>query len=223
MSDYQVVFDTVRPWLDGEGYTPARISALNAACALLKGEIVVTAPRAATPAPAVTTGLTPRIVCELLAHEGVVLEAYKDSVGVWTWSVGLATTGGWPVMQYKDNPASLEVCLAAYLKALRTVYLPAVLKAFPGRLEEHQLGALLSFHYNTGAIGRLGPNEMDFMRWRRPAAIVKRRECERDLYRQARWSSDGTALVYQAVAKPAYRPISPKRVPVRQLVEELLK
>ena len=82
-------------------------------------EIVVTAKR--------LPRITARIACELIAHEGIVREAYKDSKGIWTWSVGLATTGGWPVMQYKDNPASLEVCLQAYIDALLKNYLPAVL------------------------------------------------------------------------------------------------
>ena len=165
--------------------------------------------------------LTAKIACELIAHEGIVRESYKDSVGVWTWSVGLATTGGWPVMQYKDNPASLEVCLTAYLDALQKNYLPAVLRAFPGPLEEHQLGALLSFHYNTGAIARLKANAMDFMQWKRPAAIIHRRTCERDLYLHGTWRGDGMATVYN-VAKPSYHPVGGKRVEVRSIIEGLM-
>ena len=157
----------------------------------------------------------------MIQHEGIVPEDYRDSVGVWTWSVGLAETGGWPVMQYKDSPASLEVCITAYLDALQKNYLPAVLRAFPGPLEEHRLTALLSFHYNTGAIGRLEANDMDFMRWRRPTSIIERRERERDLYLHGTWTGDGKAMVYD-VAKPSYHPARPRRVEVRSIIEGLL-
>ncbi|MET0251239.1 MAG: hypothetical protein ABW203_03590, partial [Novosphingobium sp.] len=58
--------------------------------------------------------ITARIAIELIAHEGIVREAYLDSRKVWTWSVGLAETGGFNIKQYKDNPASLEACLEAY-------------------------------------------------------------------------------------------------------------
>ncbi len=203
----KLIFDTVRPWLDGEGFTPARIAALDRAIA---GEAAPTA-----------KGLTARIAIELIAHEGIVPEAYRDSVGVWTWSVGLATTGGWPVMEYKDNPASLETCLAAYIHALKTEYLPAVLKAFPEPLAEHELGALLSFHYNTGAVARLKPNNMNFMLWKKPAVLVHRRTRERDLYLHGKWTGDGMATVYE-VSKPDYQPVRGKRVNVAPIIEGLL-
>ena len=175
-------------------------------------------PREATP---VSTDLTARICIELIAHEGIVPMAYKDSRGIWTWGVGLAVTGGWPVMQYKDNPASLEVCLQAYIDALRKNYLPAVLRAFPGPLAEHQLAALLSFHYNTGAITRLAPNNMDFMQWRRPASIIERRKKERDLYLHGTWTGDGKALVYGRV-NAEYQPRDPQRTEVAPIIEGLL-
>lgn len=176
-------------------------------------EIVVTAKR--------LPRLTARIACELIAHEGIVREAYKDSVGVWTWSVGLAETGGYNVQQYRDNPASLEECLGAYLDALQTKYLPAVLRAFPDPLQENELCALLSFHYNSGAISRLAANNMDFMQWRRPPEIIERRKRERALFLGDEWTGDGKAMVYE-VAKPSYRPVRPKRVEVKSIIEGLL-
>ena len=179
-------------------------------------EIVVTAKR--------LPRITARIACELIAHEGIVREAYKDSVGVWTWSVGLAETGGFDVMQYKDNPAPLDVCLGAYLDALQKQYLPAVLRAFPGHLEEHQLAGLLSFHYNSGAIGRLKANDMDFLQWKRPPEIIERRKRERDLYLNGHWSGDGHATVYERVRKPSYQIDwrSAKRIDVKSIIEGLL-
>ena len=32
--------------------------------------------------------ITHRVTLEVVTHEGLVPEAYKDSVGVWTWSLG---------------------------------------------------------------------------------------------------------------------------------------
>ena len=31
--------------------------------------------------------ITPKIAGEILTHESIVLEAYKDSADVWTWGV----------------------------------------------------------------------------------------------------------------------------------------
>ena len=106
--------------------------------------------RTLTPRP-----LTPMIVGEILQHEGLAREAYRDSVGVWTWSVGITDASGHKVARYRDNPQPLERCLEVFMWLLTTRYLPAVNAAF-GAFDptEHQLAAALSFHYNTGAIAR---------------------------------------------------------------------
>lgn len=177
--------------------------------------------------------LTPRIALELIAHEGIVTEAYRDSVGVWTWSVGITDASGHKVMpRYKDKPQPLEHCLGVYLWLLREKYLPPVLAAFgPHDPTEAQLGAALSFHWNTGAIARaswigrfvkgdVAGARRAMMDWARPAALVPRRRKEQALFFDGTWSEDGTALVY-GVAKPSYRPAKGQRVPVRALVEGL--
>ena len=176
--------------------------------------------------------LTPRIVGEILQHEGLAREAYRDSVGVWTWSVGITDASG-HVARYRDNPQSLERCLEVFLWLLTTRYLPAVLAAF-GACEptEPQLAAALSFHYNTGAIGRASwlkrfLAEEDeaachaLLEWCHPPEILSRRRRERDLFFDAKWSGDGTVAVY-SVAKPGYRPVRPKRVEVGASLEKLL-
>ena len=99
--------------------------------------------------------LTPRIVGEILHHEGLVREAYRDSAGVWTWSVGITSASGHRVERYRDNPQSIARCLEVFVWLLTARYLPAVLAAFGGFVpQEHELAAALSFHWNTGAIGR---------------------------------------------------------------------
>lgn len=177
--------------------------------------------------------LTPRIALELIAHEGIVTEAYKDSVGVWTWSVGVTDASGHKVFpRYKDKPQPLEHCIGVYLWLLREKYLPPVLAAFgPRDPSEAELGAALSFHWNTGAIARaswigrfvagdvVGARKA-MLDWARPAALLARRKKEQALFFDGKWSQDGNAVVYR-VAKPSYQPSGGKRVDVRALVEGL--
>ena len=178
--------------------------------------------------------ISARIAGELLAHEGIVREAYRDSVGVWTWSVGLTDACGHAVGRYRDNPQPLAHCLAVFVWALRTRYLPQVLAAFDGRtLTEAQLGAAISFHWNTGAITRAewvrrfrngdeaGAREA-IMQWCRPRALLKRRKAEQALFFDGRWHRDGFALVYD-VAKPSYRPVKGKRVAVGDILAQIME
>ena len=177
--------------------------------------------------------LTPRILGEILQHEGLAREAYRDSVGVWTWSVGITDASGHKVARYRDNPQTIGRCLEVFVWLLETRYLPAVLAAFgPFEPEEHQLAGALSFHYNTGAIGRASwlkrflDGDVEAAReaildWRRPPEILPRRRRERDLFFDAKWTGDGKMAVYD-VSKPGYRPVRPKRMPVEILLNGLL-
>ena len=177
--------------------------------------------------------LTPRILGEILQHEGLAREAYRDSVGVWTWSVGITDASGHKVARYRDNPQTIERCLEVFVWLLETRYLPAVLAAFGAfEPEEHQLAGALSFHYNTGAIGRASwlkrflAGDADaaskaILDWRKPPEILPRRRRERDLFFDAKWSGDGKVAVYE-VAKPGYRPVRPKRVAVDEVLAGLL-
>jgi len=161
--------------------------------------------------------ITERVALELISHEAIVREAYKDSVGVWTWGVGVTSRSGHSVERYKDNPQSIQRCLEVYLWLCRTKYGPEVMAAFAGRaLTEAQFAAALSFHYNTGAIGtaswvkaflageiRIARDK--FMEWREPASIIERRAKERGLFFDGIWTGDGKATVYE-VSKPSYTP-----------------
>jgi len=177
--------------------------------------------------------ITPRIALELIAHEGIVTEAYKDSVGVWTWSVGITDASGHKVFpRYKDKPQPLEHCIGVYLWLLREKYLPPVLAAFGDHEpSEAELGAALSFHWNTGAISRASWMKLfvagdragarkAMLEWTRPASLKPRRIKERALFFDSKWIGDGTALVY-GVAKPSYQPGRGKRIAVRAIIESL--
>jgi len=177
--------------------------------------------------------LTNKILLELVCHEGIVLEAYKDSKGIWTWGVGVTNKSGHGVLRYKDRPQSLKRVIEIYKWLLEAKYLPDVLEAFSGRdLTEEQLAAALSFHYNTGAIEKaswvksfmLGnPDKayVEIMNWRSPPEIIPRRKAERDLFFKGEWSNDGMATVYTKVRKPSYTPVwkSAERIDISKELE----
>ena len=144
---------------------------------------------------------------EIASHEAIIRQAYKDSAGVWTWSVGLTSATGHNVTRYIDKPQSLRHCLAVYAWALNK-YAKQVEEAFaPTKLTEHQFAAALSFHWNTGAIKRaswvklfkqkrLVEAKKSFLSWNKPAAIIGRREKEAELFFSGKWSNDGGMTEY---------------------------
>jgi len=191
--------------------------------------------RACPPSSFEDDPLTCRVALELIGHEAIVQEAYRDSVGVWTWGVGVTDASGHLVQRYVDNPQPIERCLEIYVWLLRNRYIPPVLKAFTRPLTEAQFAAALSFHYNTGRIAsadwvkswNVGHDEVareEIMNWRTPASIVERREKERDLFFDGVWSQDGCATVYP-VRKPSYRPhfAAGKRIDVSEPLGRLLE
>lgn len=151
--------------------------------------------------------ISKRGAMELIAHEGAVLEAYKDSVGVWTWGIGITNFSGHNVDRYRRNPQSLQRVLEIYLWALKR-YEADVIKAFaPLKLNEHQLAAAVSFHYNTGGIrdaswvrhfkaGNIAAAKKAFMSWRSPKEIIPRRRAERDLFFDGKWSGKKTISIW---------------------------
>jgi lysozyme len=190
----------------------------------------------AQPSPPVADGpLTARVVLEALTHESLVLEAYKDSKGIWTWAGGLTAASGVDPLRYKDNPSTLGEALRATIGKMRNAYLPEVQRAFGGRtLTEAQLAAALSFHWNTGAIERASWVDLwlagnvsaaydAFLEWKRPASIIERRKKEADLFFDGKWSQDGKVTIW-GVRKPSYSPDwgSGRRVDVSAEVAKLL-
>lgn len=162
--------------------------------------------------------VTPKAVAYLGTEEGIVCEAYKDSKGIWTWAMGIATTGGNDVMRYKDNPQPLAVALRASVSLIRARYLPPVLRAFAGHnLAENEIAAALSFEWRNGTIesatwvsdycaGNIDAAERDFMNWTDHGRETDRATRERDLFFSAKWPASLSVPVYQ-VAKPSYVPV----------------
>lgn len=162
--------------------------------------------------------LTKRAMIEIVSHEGIVLESYKDSKGIWTWGIGVTDASGHTVSRYKDNPQSIAKVVEIYKWLLETKYLPPVLRAFKGTtLTEAQLAAAVSFHYNTGGIsraswvtsfkeGKIAQARREFLQWKRPPEIFERRKKEAALFFDELWSNSGLVTVYTKVNKPSYTP-----------------
>lgn len=91
-------------------------------------------------------------VAFLERHEGVVLKAYRDVVGVWTIGAGLTAASG-VVTPRAGMVISRAEATGLLQKALRQNYEPDVKHAMPGA-KSHEFDAGVSFHFNTGAIGR---------------------------------------------------------------------
>lgn len=180
--------------------------------------------------------ITARVACEIISHEAIVQEAYKDSEGIWTWGIGVTDASGHRVQRYKDNPQPVARCIEVYLWLLETKYLPDVLKAFGSRqLSEHELAAALSFHYNTGAIlrtdwvkdvlagDRVGARRFLETHYLNGGDLKKRRAQESALFFDGAWSNDGTTMVW-GVRKPAYTPnwSSGRKIAITPIVQQLL-
>jgi GH24 family phage-related lysozyme (muramidase) len=147
------------------------------------------------------------VAMEVASHEAIIRRTYRDSVGKWTWSVGLTSATGHDVTRYIDNPASLQKCLDVYVWALQN-YARQVEEAFEGTpLTKAKFAAAVSFHWNTGAIkkaswvkhykaGNAIQARANFMLYSKPAAIIGRRRAERDLFFDGRWSNTGTMTEY---------------------------
>lgn len=85
-------------------------------------------------------------------HEGVRLSAYRDPVGVWTIGAGLTAASGVVTPRAGMVITAAEASRLLAL-ALTRNYEPAVRAAMPGA-SQAAFDAGVSFHFNTGAIGR---------------------------------------------------------------------
>ena len=146
----------------------------------------------------------------LMNHEGVALASYKDSVGVWTVGCGHTKHAGHPI------PApGLRITLERAVQLFRRdvkKYETAVDRSITVPVQQHEFDALVSFHYNTGAIAKASfvkkLNAGDragaaagMMAWKKPPEIIGRRKKEQHLFRTGDYGDLSTVLVYTGVTK----------------------
>ncbi len=134
----------------------------------------------------------------LALHEGIVPAPYKDSVGVWTYGIGHTLGAGHPdpAKMARGMPSNLDAALQDVFDLFRrdvVKYEDAVNRAVKVKVTQAQFDALVSFHYNTGAIGkaslvkRLNAGDFagaaaGFMAWKKPPEIIERRKAEQALF-----------------------------------------
>jgi lysozyme len=151
----------------------------------------------------------------LALHEGIVPAPYKDSVGVWTFGIGHTAAAGAPdpATMPRGMPADLDRALARVFEVFRhdlPKYEAGVMRALKVPVTQAQFDALVSFHYNTGAIGRatlvkkLNAGDMagaaaGFMAWTKPKEITERRRQEQRLFAQGTYPQ-GQVTVWGATA-----------------------
>lgn len=179
--------------------------------------------------------LSAQAVCYVLSEEALGLSAYKDSVGVWTWAGGIATTSGFNVEQYKDKPQSIAACLRATVDMINAKFLPPLIKAFSGTtLADHQLAAALSFVWRNGPdtlshaewvkhflAGEIAQAKIAFMQWTDHGQESDRAARERDLFFDAQWPKNMHTRVFTATA-PHYTPIGGYMVNLAPYLQTLL-
>lgn len=159
-------------------------------------------------------------------HEGIVPAPYFDSVNVKTYGIGHTAAAGAPdpAKMARGMPANLDAALADVVDLFRrdvTKYEAAVNRAVKVPITQAQFDALVSFHYNTGAIGRasfvkkLNAGDVagaaaGMMAWSKPKEIIPRRKAEQALFAKGTyptgqvtvWGVDKTGRV---IWKPVLR------------------
>ena len=174
-------------------------------------------------------------IAELLSHEALVTAPYKDSVGVWTIGVGHTASAGRPNPQTMEKGVQVPVeDMIALFRADLVKFEDGVNKAVTAKLAQHEFDALVSFHFNTGAIGRASLvkklNAGDrlgaaagMLEWKKPAEIIKRRTAEMRLFRDGKYSNDGKCTIYPADKFGKVQWGSGKRVSVASLIAPIAK
>ena len=145
-------------------------------------------------------------IAAIMRHEGIVPGPYFDSVGVQTYGVGHTAAAGSP--DPAELPAGMPEDLDTELRRVFDVFSADLLKyemdvhnAIKVPVTQHEFDAAVSFHYNTGAIGRAtwvkSLNAGDrakaaeqIMNWTKPEEIIPRRQAEQRLFRHGVYPSE---------------------------------
>lgn len=176
------------------------------------------------------------VALEIAGEEAIVREAYLDSVGVWTWSIGVTSATGHDVHpRYLDKPASIERCLEVYIWALEK-FAEDVRREFAGtELTKEEFTGILSFTWNVGPgwlkkatwVNRFktgdkrGAREA-FLWFDKPPEIKARRKREAELIFDGKWHNKDSGLITEYKVHPrSHTPDwgSAKRIPARAAME----
>lgn len=125
----------------------------------------------------------------LIAREGRRLKAYKDSVGVWTIGIGHTSAAGAPLVTSGLTITSAQ-CDAIFERDVQK-YVAAVRHGLKVAVSQNAFDALVSICYNIGPGAFAGSTFLKrinagdtagaydaILMWKKPAAIITRRQAE---------------------------------------------
>lgn len=134
----------------------------------------------------------------LAMHEGIIPAPYFDSVDVLTYGIGHTASAGAPdpLSLAKGMPADMDAALRDVVRVYLAdigKYEADVSRAVKVPLLQNEFDALVSFHFNTGAIGKAtfvkhlnagnkAAAAKGFMAWVKPASLKGRRTAEQRLF-----------------------------------------
>ncbi len=155
--------------------------------------------------------ISSRGMIDILSHEGICLDAYLDSVGVWT--IGAGQTKSDDIDPRAVGRLTIEKAIDLFKKKIKQ-YTDAV-DALRLDLTQYQYDALSSACYNFGpgnlrtlcrgrTIAQIGEA---LMLYTKPPEIRERRQKEQTLFKTGKYSNtDGKILVFPVENhKPVYR------------------
>lgn len=156
--------------------------------------------------------ISPRGAFAIACAEGIVPAPYLDSVNVWTWGIGHTKAAGAPdpAAMSRGMPADLDGVIKSAVQIFHhdlARYAAAVAAAVKVPVKQTEFDALVSFHYNTGAIAKASLvkalNRGDrqsaitgFMSWVQPPEVIGRRTKEQALFRDGTYPA-GPVNVWQ--------------------------
>ena len=155
-----------------------------------------------------------RGLIEIASHEAIVMSPYLDSTGVWTVGIGHTANAGKPDPGQEDyREFSMSEIMEIFARDIEK-FEARVRKVFGRNLKQEQFDAAVSFDFNTGGIhratwaklfnqGKDAEARKAFMAWSKPPEIIPRREKERDLFFDGKYSCDGMVNVYPATCDGA--------------------
>ncbi len=166
---------------------------------------------------------------ELIGHEAIVQTRYKDSVGVYTIGVGHTKAAGGLDPATFAGELPLKDVFDLFFHDVQK-YVADVNAAVRHAVNQTQFDALVSFHYNTGAIrkasltqrvnaGDMAGAAQGFMAYVKPKEIIARRTKERDLFATGKYSNRGLAMIYPATPNGAIQWAKGHRVDLRKALD----
>lgn len=166
----------------------------------------------------------------IVSHEAIVQTRYLDSVRVWTIGIGhTAAAGGLDPRDFKGALTVAQV-LNLFDEDLPK-YEADVSRLVKVPLRQYQFDALVSFHFNTGKLGKstllrrvnagdFKGAEREFDKWHIPASVKGRRDSEKLLFGEGIYPAP-FANIYPATAAGKILWGKGRRIDLRPFFDEV--